>query len=444
MKRRALFSSFGAALATFPGLCLAQSFGGFLDASAYGLIANSSSDQSTQLLSAVQAAVGLGYPLFIPAGRYQISNIDLPSNCKIIGVPGSSIFVSAPYEQIFFAHQQNRIHLEGLVFDGIAIGEKSEELDALTFEACSSLGIINCEIRNFSGNGIHLTTSSGRIENCFVHHVGQTGIWGQNNSNLRITNNQISNCHNGGIRVMRYENEHDGTIVTNNQISGIGSDWGNGQNGNGINIFHADEVIVANNVITDCALSAIRANSTNNTIIRGNQCINSQEVAIFSEFAFSGSIISNNIVDGAATGISITNFDDGGRLAICANNIVRNILPFSPTNPDTTPVGIFAEADTAITGNLVENVPGVGIGAGWGAFLRNVLVSNNIVRQTKIGIAVSVVAGAGAAKINDNMIIGASEAALAGAEWTQIVTADLAKDNGLYPQISTSENTIVN
>ena len=406
------------------------------------MLPNGSHDQSSALKIALEVAKSLGTPLFIPAGRYLISEVELPSNVKIVGVPGNSIFTSAPHEVSLFARDQIHITLEGLVFDGRAIGEKSEEFDALRFEFCSFLSINNCEIRNYSGNGIHVEGSSGRVQDCFVHEVGQTAIWGQNNTNFLISGNRISDCHNGGIRVMRYENGRDGTIVTDNQISGIGSDWGDGQNGNGINIFLADEVVVANNVITDCALSAIRANSTNNTIIQGNQCTNSREVAIFSEFAFSGSIISGNLIDGAATGISITNFDDGGRLAICSNNIVRNILPFSPTNPDTTPIGIFAEADTAVTGNLIENVPGVGIGVGWGAFLRNVLVSNNIVRQIKYGIAVSVVEGAGRAKINDNMIIDASESGIVGAEWDKVVALDLVQETQNYPLVLMDDNFI--
>jgi hypothetical protein len=38
-------------------------------------------------------------------------------------------------------------------------------------------------------------------------------------------------------------------------------------------------------------------------------------------------VIANNIVDGAAQGISMTNFDSSGPLATCTGNIVRNIYP---------------------------------------------------------------------------------------------------------------------
>lgn len=441
MKRRTLLFNLSAGAITIPKISMGK--GSFVDASELGLIANASHDQSDILRGAINTAIGLGRALFVPAGTYRVAGIVLPANCTIIGVPGATILVSANGEAIFTSSWQSNSTLQSLTFDGNKAGERNEELGLLRFEECATLRIMDCRFENYEDNGIHLRNCSGKITGSIFNDLGQSAIHGQNSVGLLISGNSIHDCGNGGIRVWRHENGPDRTIVTDNQIRGIGSDWGDGQNGNGINVFQADEVIVANNSISDCALSAIRANSTNNTIIRGNQCINSQEVGIFSEFAFTGSIISDNLVDGAATGISITNFDDGGRLAICANNIVRNILPFSPTNPDTTPFGIFAEADTAVTGNVVENVPGVGIGVGWGAFLRNVMVSNNIIQQTRYGIAVSVAEGAGHAKISDNMIVGASEAAIIGSAWEDLITADLARDIDQYPQISISDNSYV-
>lgn len=257
-----------------------------------------------------------------------------------------------------------------------------------------------------------------------------------------VTANTITNCGNGGVRVWRYASGFDGTLISGNRISGIGSTSGNGQNGNGINVFQADGVICSNNVISDCDFSALRANTTNDTIFQGNQCFDCREVAIFSEFGFSGTIISDNLIDRAATGISITNLDSEGHLAVCSGNIVRNITRNSPTNPDTIPIGIFAEADTAITGNVVENVPGTGIGAGWGPYLRNVLVSDNVVKDVLIGVAVSVAEGAGAVRIDGNLISGASAAALAGMRWQVIETADLARDADQFPHVDVGENTV--
>ncbi len=440
MKRRTLLLSLSAGALTAPSI--SNAMGGALSASELGLIANVSHDQSDVFRVAINTAVDQGMPLFIAGGTYHIAGIVLPTDCTIIGVDGATTLASANGEAIFTTSWQSSITLKSLTFEGNGAGTRNEELGLLKFEECVAVRITDCRFQNHEDNGIHLRNCSGKIRGCSFYKLGQSAIHGQNSYGLLISGNSIYDCGNGGIRVWRHANGADRTIVTDNQISKIGSDWGDGQNGNGVNIYLADEVIVANNSISECALSAIRANSTNNTIIRGNQCINSSEVGIFSEFAFSGSIISDNLVDGAATGISITNFDDGGRLAICSNNIVRNILPLSPTNPDTVPIGIFAEADTAVTGNIVENVPGAGIGGGWGTFLRNVLVANNIIRQTKYGIAISIAEGAGHAKISDNMIVEATEGAIIGAAWDDIVTRDLIGDAGKYPQLQIDDNSV--
>ncbi|HCO54947.1 MAG TPA: TIGR03808 family TAT-translocated repetitive protein, partial [Pelagibacterium sp.] len=142
---------------------------------------------------------------------------------------------------------------------------------------------------------------------------------------------------------------------------------------------------------------------------------------------FTGSVIANNIIDGAAAGISMTNFNDGGRLAVCTGNIVRNLYQASETNPDLdTPYGIAAEADAIISDNVIENVPGTGITAGWGPYLRDVTISGNLVRDIDTGIVVSVAEGAGAASVTGNTIIGARQNGIVGSAWWDLISSDLA------------------
>jgi uncharacterized secreted repeat protein (TIGR03808 family) len=134
------------------------------------------------------------------------------------------------------------------------------------------------------------------------------------------------------------------------------------------------------------------------------------------EFAFEGAIISGNIVDGAANGISMANFNEGGRMGVCSNNIVRNLStegPYPADAPDFG-VGITVEADTAVTGNMVEHAPLYGMKIGWGPFMRNVAATGNIIRKCGTGIAVSVVEGAGSAIIADNIVDGARNGAVIG------------------------------
>ena len=164
--------------------------------------------------------------------------------------------------------------------------------------------------------------------------------------------------------------------------------------------------MVSGNVVSDCAFSAIRANSGSDIQISGNTCSRSGETAIYAEFAFEGAVINGNIVDGAANGISIVNFDKGGRMAVCSGNIVRNLStkgPY-PANAPGFGVGITVEADTAVNGNVVENAPLYGLKIGWGPYMRNVVATGNVIRKAGTGIAVTVVEGAGSAVISDNVI----------------------------------------
>ena len=60
----------------------------------------------------------------------------------------------------------------------------------------------------------------------------------------------------------RSEKGYDGTLVVHNRVESVRADGGGlGWNGNGINVYRAGHVVVAQNVIRDCAFSFIRANS---------------------------------------------------------------------------------------------------------------------------------------------------------------------------------------
>ena len=65
------------------------------------------------------------------------------------------------------------------------------------------------------------------------------------------------------------------------------------------------------------------------------------------------SVIANNLVAGAATGIEVTNFNDGGRLATVQGNVIRELFRREAEPIDKRGVGIAVEADTAVSGNTM-------------------------------------------------------------------------------------------
>jgi uncharacterized secreted repeat protein (TIGR03808 family) len=314
----------------------------------------------------------------------------------------------------------------------------------LQFTGVDEVLIDNCEIGGSRKHSLQLERCGGRIERSRISGAAQSGLYAVDSTTLSVTGNTVSDCGNGGILVHRWKKAEDGTVVSGNRVSNIrANDGGTGQNGNGINIFRADGVMVVNNHISDCAFTAIRANSASDIQISSNQCRRSGETAIYVEFAFEGAVVSANMIDGAANGISIANFDEGGRLASVTGNVVRNLTLKGPYQHEVGfGIGIAAEADTLISGNVIEGAPRWGLQIGWGPYLRNVVVTGNVVRKAPVGCAVSVADGAGTALITDNIFQETAEGAVLGFQWEKKVSGEMAGGDSPYAQLTVERNRI--
>jgi uncharacterized secreted repeat protein (TIGR03808 family) len=221
-----------------------------------------------------------------------------------------------------------------------------------------------------------------------------------------------------------------------NRVEHIGArDGGSGENGNAINVFRAGGVLVTSNRIADCAYSAVRANSAADVQIIANNVARMGEVALFVEFAFDGAVVSSNLVDRAAVGVSVTNFNDGGRLATVSANIVRNISR-RDVEVDAGGIGIAVEADTSVTGNTVEGAAVAGIRVGWGRFCRDVVVAGNVVRASGTGIAVAADQRAGNVLLAGNLISGSRDGAIRAMDHDRHLGDDLAVAGTADPILS--------
>lgn len=409
---------------------------GSLDASEFGVWPDAVDDQSRAFRRMLEKASERDAPVFLPPGNYTVSNIRLPRNVRLAGIPGASRIVYGGDGYLFAAEDTATIDLTGLIFDGANRPLGAEAQALVEMRRVDAFAMDRCEVIGSGGSGLALERVSGRVERSIVAGAAAYGVYCVEAGQMHIAGNTVRDCGEGGILVHRWQKGGDGTLVTGNRIERIrAASGGTGQYGNGINIFRAGNVIVSNNHVADCAFSAVRANSADNVQILGNQCLRSGETAIYSEFAFEGAVISSNLVDGAANGISIANLDQGGRLAACTGNVVRNLVdrpPYEPYFPDVTAhfgIGISVEADAALTGNVVEGAARHGFLLGWGEFLRNVAATGNVVRASREGFAVSVVEGAGSVIIADNIIDGA-ERAIVGYRWSDRATGDLVTGGG--------------
>lgn len=407
------------------------------DAREFGIMPDAEVEQTPVLEAALREAARAGHALHLPAGRYRIAEARLPDGAMLTGSP-AAVLVQVARAPVLVARDIASLRLAGFS----VTGEDGRDVPLVACENVGDCRIEGLVIGHAAAIAIELIGCGGLVAQCRISDA-RTAIFANNSTGLAITGNTLRDCTDNGILVWRSQKGHDGTQVLANRIERIGAvSGGSGEYGNGVNSFRADGVIVADNVIRDCTFTAVRNNAGDDVQIIGNNCAAMGEVGLFTEFGFAGCIIANNIVDGAANGIVSTNFNESGRLSVISGNIVRGA--FRRPDPLTGQIlyghGIFAEADAAVTGNLVENTEAGAIGIGWGPYLRDVSASGNVLRDCLCGFAVSVVDGAGPVQIAGNLISGAREGAILGFRWTERASDDLIDGAGEFPHIALSGN----
>ncbi len=382
-----------------------------------------SGDATGALQGALDAAARTGAAVLLPPGTFTVAPLEIAAGVSLTGHPGTTrLAFSGGGTLLTIAKGARDVTVRDLTLDVRLAGPFG-----LAAEGAVNLDLDNITVLNAAETAVRLEGSSGRISRCHIADSARTAILASNSRGLSITDTTITRCGDNGILVWRSEKGPDGTIVTGNRISHITAiSGGSGQNGNGINVFRAADVIVANNHISDCAFTAIRANSAPNVQMTGNACHRLGEVAIYAEFAFDGAVIAQNLIDTAATGISVTNFNDGGRLATVQGNLVRNLFrrDFEPV--DKRGIGIFVEADTSVTGNTVENAAEAGIVVGHERYMRDCAVTGNVVRASPYGILVSADRNAGACLVANNLISGATQGAIRAHDGGRAIGRDLS------------------
>ena len=416
------------------------------DATQYGVRPGSSEDQTRALQRAIDEAARAQVPLALPPGVYRAGLLRLPNGAQLIGVRGATKLVFTGGSSAIQSDGSDAIGLSGIIFDGggIPLPPRRGLVHVL---GGRDVRITDCEITGSGGSGIWLEQVSGDISGNIFTNIAVTAVVSFDAKGLAVFRNTITGTNDNGIEILRTAIGDDGILVADNRIEDIkAGPGGSGQYGNAINAFRAGNVIVRGNRIRNCDYSAVRGNSASNIQITGNSVSDVREVALYSEFAFEAAVIANNTVDGAAVGVSVCNFNEGGRIAVVQGNIIRNLVPKRPigTAPDDDAgVGIYVEADSSVTGNVIENAPSYGIVAGWGKYLRDVVISGNVIRKALAGIGVSVVPGAGTALVNNNMISETPRGAVVGLDHARAVTPDLAADGAQrFAQLVVGNNAV--
>ncbi|MEZ5840106.1 MAG: TIGR03808 family TAT-translocated repetitive protein [Hyphomicrobiales bacterium] len=414
---------------------------GGTDANAFGVRPEAPDDQSRRLQAAIDGAASAGKPLRLPPGRYVVSNLRLPAGARLVGVPGATVLAYGGGGHFLFAEKADGIALSGLVLDGLN-ADLGDYAPALVHIAMSrGLVIEDCEITGSRASAIVLDRVAGRIARNTITGTFETAIQANESAGLEIAGNTISTTAGNAIRVWRWTNAADGTVVSGNRIENVARDTdGGGDRGNGIDVFRAGNVMITGNRIADCSAAGIRVRAASDVQITGNGIARVSGTGIALSRDADGAVLSGNVVDTAATGIALGTAGEGSRMTVCTGNLVRNIAASSAEADDG--IGIAATSDAAITGNVVEKAERIGIRLGFGPGLRDIVATGNVVRDAAIGIAVSVTTGSGEAAISANVISGASRGAILGMERHVVKTGDLADGGRVPPNLAVASNRV--
>ena len=412
-------------------------------ASDLGVAPDTGRDVTAALQAAIDRAAERKVQLQLGPGRYIVRRLELRPGTHLTGTGPATVLQQAAGTPVLTGRSATDVSVENLtVKGGFPLTGNSRGL--IELQRCGRIMLRELTVEVSTANAIMLERCGGVVTGCRITGAAKAGIFSLDaEGGLEVSHNHLAAIGNNGILVWRSATGEDGTVVAMNRIEKIAArDGGTGQNGNGINVFRAGGVLVTANRIADCAFSAVRANSASNVQINGNNIARMGEVAIYAEFAFEGAVITSNLVDGAATGISVTNFDHGGRLAVVQGNLVRNLFR-RPAEPHTSGYGIAVEADAAITGNTIEGAPSAGLLIGWGRFCRDVAATGNVIRTCGVGIAVTGDTTAGAVLIASNIITGSQQGAIRMMDHGRLHGDDLALRTSAQGRIRATGNVVV-
>ncbi|MGE0765049.1 MAG: TIGR03808 family TAT-translocated repetitive protein [Hyphomicrobiaceae bacterium] len=408
-----------------------------------GLTPDSPEDQSVALQAAIDQAALNRVTLQLPAGILRASGAVLRERSHVIGSPGTRL-QAVGGGAVLTAERAHGARLERVRVEGAGnSGGETANGALIEIRASHGIAVDDLTLSRAARNGIYLEGCSGRVRGCRIENVGAAALWAMNSLGLEIVGNDIAKCGDNGILVWRSAPGDDATLVAQNRIAHIFAvSGGSGQNGNGVNVFRAGGVLVTGNHISDCAYSAVRGNAASNIQIVANSAARIGEVALYAEFGFEGALIAQNVVDASAAGISVTNFNEGGRLAVVQGNLVRNLRRREHEPVDKRGEGISIEADAAVSGNTIEGAPTAGIVIGWGRYMRNVTATGNLIRGAGVGIMITKDADAGSCLVAQNLISDVRDGAIRLMDLGRPVGEDLALSQPRAGRIAIGGNVV--
>ncbi len=211
----------------------------------FGVEPNAERDQSAAMQRALNELAAAGQPIVIPAGKYRVAKVQLPSRASILGAPGLTVLVggSAP---VLECHDATDVSLRGVAFMGAG----------LVARECRNLTIADCQVLSSGGDGLVCSGSGLLVTGNRASGCARSAIWVEGDG--LISNNIISGGGQFGLRLGSAWRL--GTMsVINNYIDGT-------EVGIGVSSSDAGYAFIAMNMIAGAKNGGIRALNGNELI----------------------------------------------------------------------------------------------------------------------------------------------------------------------------------
>ena len=291
------------------------------------------------------------------------------------------------------------LHLFTAADNLFSLNHADVTLDGLTLDSPFA------SITGYHGVLLWITGPNFRIEHCRITGALATGtaIWAWNASgtfddneftgfgtqlyytaspgkdpHLRIVGNRLHDNNPAGGNAIGIASDCPSkvnipAVVRDNFIWNIAaSATSTGQNGNAIDIDHANGVRLIGNDAKTTRFSCWRSFSSDGLQAQGNTCTDAGEVGGYSEFNSKHSQwMNNSFVNSGSSCLSLTNSNDGGQYHSAIGNHMTGCGG----------AGIQAEAYTLVQGNVIDQAS-TGITMGYGTYGSHVLVKGNIIMDT--------------------------------------------------------------
>jgi parallel beta-helix repeat protein len=267
----------------------------------YGATGDGTTDDTTPIQRALDAAGATGGAVLLPVGVYRFSRpLGIQGDgTEMVGLGGSRLVTATLLDRLIDSNHFGRLRFHGLTIEGAGVqpvaGRGTIHLD----EGSSECVVSACRIRNAPGTAIVDDGTRNEVRDTVIDGTGEHGIYSS-----------------GGV----------GSSYHGNHLRNVGRVAGTSLGCHGVSLAGSVSCTVAGNIVMDASgIGIALRDGTRRCDVRGNAVTAGTDRHIALGTASECTILGNQLRD-AAAGVDAIRIDGGGGFVI-AENMSRRATP---------------------------------------------------------------------------------------------------------------------